>query len=171
MLKARSAILLMSVALAAVGCSTVTVHHDYDENYNYPSLKTYDWLPASVPPRISELRIKRFQSEFDQQMAARGYTRSTDNPNFLVAMHVTGRQVIQVTDWGYRRGAYGVMRDIDVNQYTEGTAVVDFVDSRSKELFWRGVVTAVAEPGLSPEAQEAKFSKASKKLLEKFPPN
>jgi hypothetical protein len=147
------------------------VRHDYDRDYNFSSLKTYDWLPASVPPRLSELRIKRFRAEFDQQMASRGYTLSASNPDFLIAMHVTGQQVIEVSDWGYTRGRYGGGRNIDIHQYTEGTALIDFVDSRSKEMFWRGVVTAVAEPDSSPEAQEARFSEASKKLLEKFPPN
>ena len=171
MLRVWFAILLACVTLVALGCSTITVRHDYDQNYDFRSLKTYDWLPASVPPRVSELRIKRFRSAFDQRMASRGYSQSASNPDFLIAMHVTGRKVIEVTDWGYTYSRWGAARNIDVNQYTEGTALIDFVDSRSKELFWRGVVTAVVEPGLSPEAQEAKFSEASKKLLERFPPN
>ncbi len=170
-MKVWSAILMACVALAVLGCSSVTVRHDYDRNYDFSSLKTYDWLPASVPPGLSELRIKRFRSEFDKQMASRGYNRNANNPDFLIAMHVTGRQVIEVTDWGYTYTRFGPVRDIDVTQHTEGTALIDFVDSRSKELFWRGVVTAVVEPGLNPAAQEAKFSEASEKLLAKFPPN
>lgn len=170
MFRLWTAILLGCAALVTLSCSTVQVHHDFDRDYNFSRLKTYEWLPASAPAELSELRIKRFRSVFDQQMASRGYTRTAENPDFLIAMHVTGREIIEVTDWGYRYGSYRWGRSVDVHQYTEGTALIDFVDSRSKELFWRGVVSAVAEPGLSPEAQEEKFSEASAKLLEKFPP-
>ena len=159
------------VIMCVVGCSQVSVRHDYDRSYGFSSLKTYDWLPASVPVEVSELRIKRFRNVFDRHMKSRGYERSSDNPDFLIAMHITSRQVIEITDWGYSYASrYGVMRDIDVTQYTEGTAIIDFVDAQSKELFWRGIVTAVAEPSLTPEQQEAKFTEASEKLLEKFPP-
>ena len=172
MLRVWTIAMLTCVIMCAVGCSQVSVSHDYDRSYGFSSLKTYDWLPASVPAEVSEMRIKRFRSVFDRHMKSRGYEWSSDNPDFLIAMHITSRQVIEITDWGYTyAGRYGgVMRDIEVTQYTEGTGIIDFVDAQSKELFWRGIVTAVAAPSLTPQQQESRFTEMSEKLLEKFPP-
>jgi len=36
----------------------------------------------------------------------------------------------------------------------EGTVLLDFVDAKTKAMFWRGTATAIAEPGLEAEKQE-----------------
>jgi len=157
------------------GCaSSVSVKHDYDPGYNFTNLKTYDWLPVkSENLEISELRIKRFQNAVNQELAAKGKTLSSENPDFLIALHGMTKTRVNVTDWGYSYGPYwrAGYRDVDVSSYEEGTIFLDFVDAESKELFWRGVGTGVAEPNLSAEQQEKKFASAASKLLEKFPPS
>jgi len=51
-----------------------------------------------------------------------------------------------------------------VDQYAEGTAIVEFRDSKSGELVWRGFVTGTVDPDKSDE----KISKGIKKLIERF---
>jgi hypothetical protein len=170
MLRVLASLLIACAALTAFGCSSVTVQHDFDAGYDFRPLKTYGWLPASVPQGTSELKIKRFKSIFNNHMAAKGYTQDSDSPDFLVAMHLMAKDVIEVTNYGYRYGyRWGTTR-VDVDTYTEGTAIVDFVDARSTEVFWRGVMTSVAEPELNAQQQEAKFTEAVEKLLLEFPP-
>jgi hypothetical protein len=170
MLRVLASVLITCVALTAFGCSSVTVRHDFDAGYDFQPLKTYTWLPASVPRGTSELKIKRFQGIFNSHMAAKGYTPDSDNPDFLVAMHIMARDVIEVTDYGYRYGYRWGTTHVDVDTYMEGTAIVDFVDAQSKEVFWRGLMTSVVEPELNAQQQEAKFTEAVEKLLLQFPP-
>jgi hypothetical protein len=36
-------------------------------------------------------------------------------------------------------------RSVDVNQYTEGTLIVDMVEAASKQLVWRGTATGTIQ--------------------------
>ncbi len=79
--------------------------------------------------------------------------------------HVILKNRAQVTAWGYQPG-WG--RSIDVQQYTEGTLVVDLIDSATDKLVWRGSATDVASD--SPQTNEKRINDAMEKLFKKYPP-
>jgi hypothetical protein len=155
------------------GCGpSITVNHDYDPGYNFSTLKTFAWIPVKTSARVSELTVKRFQNAIEKQLEAKGMTPAAENPDFLIALQGTAQNKVNVTDYGYSYGRYwgGGMGGVDINTYQEGTIYLDFIDGKSKELFWRGTGTSVVEPGLSAEAQENKFNYAAEKILQGFPP-
>lgn len=168
------AIFLAVAALVFIfGCApSISVNHDYDPDYNYTDLKTYTWLPVQGASQVSELKIKRFQRAVDAELAVRGMQHSSENPDFLIALHGMTQNKVNVTDWGYTYGRYWAAgpRNIDVDTYQEGTVFLDFIDAESKELFWRGAGTSEIEPDISPERQEGKFAAVAAKLLADFPP-
>jgi hypothetical protein len=53
-----------------------------------------------------------------------------------------------------------------VNQYKEGTLILDFVDARTKKLVFRGVGTAVVG---GPESNAAKIQEAVSKIVAAYP--
>lgn len=164
-------VLVLLAYLVSCGPS-ISVNQDYDPGYNFTNLKTYNWLPVKGAARVSELKVKRFQDAINKELEAKGMKLSSQNPDFLIALQGMAQTKVSVTDYGYSYGRYwgAGPRNIDVNTYKEGTIFLDFVDAKSKELFWRGTGTSVVEPGLSAEKQEQKFALVASKLLAKFPP-
>ena len=101
-----------------------------------------------------------------------------------VVRHVFVQEKVSVqqwTDWGYGYGygrgwPYGFgyyhmwpgapMTYTDVNQYHEGTLIIDLVDTRTKNLVFRGVGTAVVG---GPESNAEKIREGVTKMMAEFP--
>jgi hypothetical protein len=171
----KSLLLLVIVCVGSVtaGCTpSVTVNYDYDTEYDFSPLKVYAWLPIKSTGNISELRIRRMVDAINNQLQSQGYTLSTDNPDFLVAVHGTTKEQINVTDWGYGYGPRwgGGYRDIDVSQYTEGTIFVDVVDAGTRHMVWRGTAQTEVDQSASPEEQKRRFADVAARLFANFPP-
>ena len=158
-------LLAIGVLTSVVGCSPISVNHDYDPGYDFSQLRTYDWMTIQIPAGASELKLKRFMRAIDAELQRKGYQLTSNRPDFQIAMYAGAQQRVQIHDYGY---SYRGGRQIDVSHYTEGTIVIDFVDVE-QEMFWRGTATGVMED-LSPEQQEHKAAEAATKLLEVFPP-
>jgi len=165
--------LALFVAITTIGCSSVSVMYDYDAQFDFASLKVYDWMakPSGVSTRMGFFD-ERVTHAVNSQLAAKGYEGESTNPDFLIAYHVGVRDRINVQDWGYNYGprGYPLDRDISVQQYTQGTLILDFVDPKTKQLIWRGTAQGVVDPGSSPETKEEKVNEAVSRILEKFPP-
>ncbi len=48
--------------------------------------------------------------------------------------------------------------------------MVDLVDTKAKELVWRGSASRVVDPDESPQTREEKVQESIDKLFEGFPP-
>lgn len=158
-----------------LGCSTITVSQDYDPEYDFSQLKTYDWLPLSEKEPLSDLDVRRVKDATNRVLMAKGYTASADTPDFLVAMHGGKQRRVDVVDWGYNWGWYGPLwgpgaSRIDVYQYDEGTLTLDFVDAEKRQLVWRSSARAVISERETPQSRQEKITKTVTKMLEKFPP-
>ena len=176
-------LLLMVLAL---GCaSSIDVKHDYDKSQDFSALKTYDWFPepAIIPGNArtamerSGLLAKRIKDAVDNELRAKGLKKDSGNPNFLIAKHIGFDQKINVIDYGYNYGGYGLYygrawggRNIDVYEYTEGTLILDFIDTKTKQLIWRGIATGTVDASRPKEEREKRLNEAIAKILAKFPP-
>ena len=101
---------LATILLAS--CSTLTVNTDHDPRVNFARYHTYAWAPFSnqgFTPNPSTAAL--IQETLDQDLGAKGY-RQSNNPDFLIAYHVTRRHkqsVTQVTQLGRPGlGGYGL---------------------------------------------------------------
>jgi hypothetical protein len=166
-------VLVSCLAITTMGCSTLSVTHDYDTQVDFAPLKTFGWM--AQPSRVSTkmgLYDKRIKDAVNSQLSAKGYETKSSNPDFLIAYHVGVSNKIDVQDWGYNYGprGYASGRDISVYQYTQGTLILDIVDPKTKQLIWRGVAQDAVDRGASTEKKEKKLNEAVSKILEKFPP-
>lgn len=84
-----------------LGCATTSVNYDYDEEYDFSTFKAYDWMTTPQNVRTNEFLLKRVKSALSRELSARGITLAPVNPDFLVALHGSRENKIQVTDWGY----------------------------------------------------------------------
>jgi hypothetical protein len=172
-MKTLTATLLVCALTLVAGCgSSITINHDWDPDYNYATLKNYAWLKINAPADANQLAIKRFADAVETQLNSKGFVKNAQSADFLLVIHTGTEEKLEVTDWGYSYGGYmrGYGSRTDVYSYEQGTVVVDLIDGESRELFWRGTASATVEEGLSPEAQQAKFNDAAKKIFSKFPP-
>jgi hypothetical protein len=178
-MKAAALITLLLLAVTLFGCSGIEVNTDYDTNFDFSQLRTYDWISQQAPVfrdrRVdTTLFQKRLQSSVEAEMAAKGFTKHTGSgePDFQIAYYVGTEDRVDVTTYGYHypRGPYWWGGDIDVYHYRQGTLILDFVEPEKDELIWRGIATKVIDEGASPEKVQRNVDEVVKKILGRFPP-
>lgn len=175
---------ISAVAAAAVltACSTVTVTTDYDHSAPFASYKTYALAPAAKGQTLSPASEAALRDSLRTELAARGITEvSSGKPDLAIVRHVFLQEKVSVqqyTDWGYGMGGwpygygyYGLWAGaprtyIDVNQYTQGTMILDFVDTKTTKLVFRGTGQAVVG---GPESNAGKIREAVAKMVANFP--
>jgi hypothetical protein len=166
----KRAILLSFVAVAS--CSTtLQVKTNYTPNTNFAQYRTYAWLPVSeVGVTAQVLRgsttEQAIKSSVEQQLAAKGIVpTATGNPDFLIAYHVVLQQQLDMSAWAYGVAPSGFE---DAQQFTEGTLILDFIDPRTQQAFWRGSAKDVV--GSNPQQGNPKVGEAVAKMVQQFPP-
>ena len=88
----RSTILTLATCIVVCGCATQpAVDVDYDTTKDFSTLKTYQWMPATGNAASDELLVGRIRNAVDSQLQAKGHTLVQSNPDFLVAMQLSGR--------------------------------------------------------------------------------
>jgi hypothetical protein len=174
----------------ATGCSTFDVHYDFDRDYNFSSIKAYEWMSVPQKTQDNELTLKHIKSAVNRQLQAKGLIMTSQSPDVLIALHGGKEKRVDVQEWGYayrdrdyyHTGAFsprGVTpldtygrdnieyrRGTDTYEYEVGTLIIDFVDARKKELIWRGVASGMVNPDTSAE----EIDKTVAKILENYPP-
>jgi hypothetical protein len=175
----RIAFLAILLALAGCAAPRYDVDFDYDTGTDYAALKTYDWMPAAGNAVKDELLVKRVRNTVDAGLAKKGRTQSSSNPDFLIAMQLSGRMTqtgstavgmsvgIPVGRAGHVSVGGARSKPIEMK---EGTLQLDFLDAKSKSLVWRSTASAVAEPAFSPEEQQQRIDEVVGQMLERFPP-
>ncbi len=175
------------IAALAVGCSSIQANYDYDPTADFTKFKTYAWMERATTTgtgggevRPGDMTDKRIKLAVNTQLAEKGLTEDTRNPDLLLAYYAGIEQKVDVTDWGYRSyggwygygsgygGYYG--RDVSVYYYDQGTIVIDMVDVADQELVWRGVVTDYVTQSNSPQQKEQKINEAIMLILMNYPP-
>ena len=169
--------LLLSIGWMS-GCSTVyDVRYDYDKHTDFHELKTYDWMPAPDELDMDDLVLERIKNATDAELAAKGLVKAPSAPDFHVVPHVSAQEKIEVNNWGYRYGPYDMYGGtfwgpggVPTYSYEEGTLVLDFVDTKTKQLIWRGSANAEIDTVDSPEESWKIIKQAVQEILKKFPP-
>ncbi len=164
--------------VVAFGCSTVSYNYNYDPEVNYTALKTFSWMTVDVQENIHTLNIKRIQKEVNAQLEAKGCKVTTDNPDFLISMHIAKEEKMDVKAWNYAYtgramlygGSYVGNTQFDVYQYEEGTFILDFVGAQSRELIWRGIAQGEVRNYSSPVKRNERLDEVVQKVLSNFPP-
>jgi hypothetical protein len=160
--------------LATLGVALAQhVKTDFDHQANFSQFKTYSWQAIKDPNPLWDARIK---NAVDAQLAAKGWTQVDSGGDVaIVAIETTKTERTLQTfynefggGWGWRGfGGFGDSTTT-VQDYKEGTLLIDMYDTKTKQLIWRGS----AEDTLSDKAakNEKNLDKGVAKMLKKFPP-
>ena len=171
--------ILGTVALAIAGCSGISYNHDFDPQFDFSRFETYVWAQpkdqsATGQRGVDELTEKRIIAAVDRELENKGYRKiSSGQPDFVVNFYVTTQDKIDVstyyTGWGYY-GWYGGTQTY-VTQWTEGTLVIDFIETAENDLAWRGWARGAVEPNLTPERRTEAINEVVAGILKRFPPS
>jgi hypothetical protein len=145
-----------------------SVQTDYDRTFNLGKLRTYSFLNQERGPKdplaSSPINDRRIHDALNAQLQANGLSESA-KPDFQIGYFVSTKQGLDIQDnrygWFQRRGT------IDVQQVTEGTLLVVFVDTATQQEVWRGYATGT----INPKHLNEDVTKAVTKLVQKFKKN
>lgn len=169
---------ILATLFITASCSSVQVTTDYDDSVNFTELKTYAFMKDGVDKiNISDLDKKRILNAIDQQLAAKGYTKS-ENPDLLINLFTDAKEIVNVNTF-YGGWGYGMYRPWGWNPWmmgpgyqsvstsTQGILYIDFLKASNKELIWQGKGTGYLTTNQS--KKEARINEFVTKVLETFP--
>jgi N-acyl-D-aspartate/D-glutamate deacylase len=157
---------LLILSLCVTGLAAAEVKSDYDRAFDMSRLQSFRFADHSRrSPKDAlasdELAAKRLHSAIQNNLVGLGMQQQATGADFEVFYFATLRNQAQVTTSGRPRWGMGA---VWVDQYVQGTVVVQFLDAKSGELIWRGFVTDAVDPAKS----EEKINKGIKKLIDRF---
>lgn len=166
-----------ALAILLGSCANVSVTTNYDRAADFSKYRTYAWVPEPHDQSIE----KTIHRAVDVGLATKGCTPST-RPAFLVRARFAAKDQIAVhrhTDWagagtwqnhhqtGYEIWPVASHTLTDVDRFTEGTVLLDFLDGESRHLIWHGEGAIVF--GTAAENVRS-VEEAIGQLLKRFPP-
>lgn len=173
----KIAFLLFGILLFSA-CSSIKVTSDYDTQVNFSKYKTFAFYKTGIDKaEISDLDKKRILRAIESELVAKGFTKS-ENPDMLVSIFTKSRERVNVSQnnfgwgwgWGWNPWWWGNgMNNVSVNQFTEGTLFVDFIDKEKKELIWQGVGTGALKMD-DRAKKEKRIQEFVKEIIARFPP-
>lgn len=154
--------------LSGPAAMSQSIQADYDHTFPLAKLRTFSFIQQERGPKdplaASRINDRRIHDALNSQLAANGFTESSQ-PDFLIGYIVTTKQALDIQDnrygWFQRRGT------IDVDQVTEGTLIVVFLDAKTNQEVWRGYATGT----INPKNLNNDVNKAVTKLVQKFKKN
>ena len=172
---------------AATACNPVTVRTTVAPDAHLANLRTFaimtptakkaNALSDNTDPMLSNsIANQALRQDLVTDFQAKGYTLTSESPSFAVAYYASAKQKLDVTDWdygyqywGYHRfwHGYGGYPVETVQQYTQGTVIVDVIDPATKELLWRG--QGQADVSQDPTTYTAEVAKTVQAIVAKFP--
>ena len=130
--------------------------------------------------RLLELRLQKLTAygigEIENELNKKGLVKST-NPDILVSIFTKSREKVNVTDnnfgygfgWGYNPWFFG-STNLNINQYTEGTLFIDFIDKNKNELVWQGIGSGAMKM-TNIDKKEERINEFVNKIILAYPPN
>ena len=187
--RAETILCIVVVGAFCGACATVHTQHDYDPNADFSHWRTYAWYPSGPSttgdPRLDNpLLHERIVAAVDQDLGARGFAPKQDGtPDFFVNYHLSSQQRMDVRtiNQSYANGPYGRRwgragwggvgwTETVVDQYEEGTLVIDLIDVAESRLVWRGAGSRRLANNPDPSRTTQRVNDAVGEILAAFPP-
>tara|TARA_R110002110_G_scaffold405241_1_gene624243 strand:- start:77721 stop:78275 length:555 start_codon:yes stop_codon:yes gene_type:complete len=178
------ALLLMMFAVTA--CSTspgkpLIATTDYNTSYDFSKVRAIAIQPRDpsnpVSVQISDMQADRLNHALTQELQVSGYEVVNDNAkaDLYLVWHLVTQDKTDIRSYNsmsyyncWRCGP--VMNDVSVNQYTEGTFIVDLVDPIANQSVWRATLQSRLKAEPDPQQAEIRRMEAAQAIFAGFPP-
>jgi hypothetical protein len=161
--------------------SSLKVTSDYDKAVNFSQYKTFLIDTFRLNQSISQLNQVRAVNAVKAELIKKGMSESS-SPDALVHISVILKDMQSMTSntnyygyggfyrpyaWGGGMGASGYTT-YNVQNYKEGSLIIDIVDSKTKNLIWEGIGNKDLDK--APKNPEETIPQAIAMILENYPP-
>lgn len=169
----RRAVVALSV-LTLTGCASMNVNGSVERGIDFTRYQTYNWAPANTlatgDPRLDNNRFfhERVQVAVERQLAIRGFGKAASGtPDLLLHYHAS---VGQRFDANGADQPYGYCDECRPFVYEAGTILLDFVDTRTNRLAWRGWAEGSMDGVIDNQQwMEEKVDEAVRRIIERLP--
>lgn len=168
--------LLVWLAPVVSGCGTLRITTAHDPTAPFAAYTTYEWAEAQPIPHLRRSPQARAQLDamirraVEWQLAAKGYTRSPRQPDFLVSYSIATKEKTAETFTDYYRylqsGGRASVQEAYVEGYEEGTLILEIADAQRQRCVWRATATAA----LTTKNEEERLNEAIARMMQHFPP-
>lgn len=168
------------ILITVSSCSAVKVSSDYDTKAEFDKYKSFAFYKKGIDKAsVSDLDKKRIMRAIEQELTAKGFVKSS-NPDILVSIFTKSREKVSINQnnfgWGmgWGMGWWGNPwmignQNMRVNQYTEGTLFIDFIDKNNNELVWQGIGSGSLRIK-NTEKRTKRINAFVKDIISKYPP-
>lgn len=157
----RLAALLALGVLAASPAYAQKPQIQWDKNYDFSKVNTFQWQQPSAPSLADENPFMHtfIEESIETELKNVGFVETTENPDVYVTYHGSVNTEISYrsSSFGFSVGSYGMgpwggmsgvaagpthttTREIETKK---GTLIVDIVDAKEKQLVWRGTSSGI----------------------------
>ncbi|NNL02831.1 MAG: DUF4136 domain-containing protein [Eudoraea sp.] len=175
----KISVVFLLLAIPFFGLSQILVSYNKASKVDFKKYITYQVYGLNVTT-IPEFEPKKESinfliEEIGKQMAARRYQKVKENPDLIlnIGIVITAEQKTRQTDirdaprYMGQRNYHWESEEIVVQNYNEGTVILDVVESENNKLIWqavsKGMITGSMDTNLS------RITKAVKKMFNKYP--
>jgi hypothetical protein len=158
----------LAMCLFAIAASAQSVQSDFDRSTNLSKLKTFTF--AGEIHRVNRqsstdlMNDQRIMAALDRKLVSSGYVRQDEGlADFKVVYMVASRNRFALREYNYGPLRFG-SRDINVDRYTEGSLIVDIIDTKTKQIVWRGQASGAVDL----DSIDKKITKSVDKLVNQF---
>jgi hypothetical protein len=149
-----------------------SISSTYDKDYHLSSLKTYEYKTEerenTDPLATDTLMDRQIKDALEDALHSYAIHQASGEPDFLISYHIATKDVAGGRRLPFR-GLPGPGGNLRIENYVQGTLVVDFIDPQTKRLIWRGVASAIVGRGaVDFKVAEEKIKAACKALVERF---
>lgn len=171
-MKIRLVVIAFCLLVSSCG---VQVAYDYDRNFDFLKVQTYDYYP-SMQSGMSGLDERRLVRSLDSLMTSRGYQIAA-SPDVYINIKSSSRPKPVNNSVGIGIGGSsrniggGVSVGVPIGQQDQYREIVfDVVDVMNDELVWQAVSESTLSSTMTPKAREAKMKAVVEKVFAKYPP-
>jgi hypothetical protein len=175
----------MVIALGAAlfflnGCSPFTkVYSEEEPGVILSKYHTFNWLDNTTtkkgnngPEWLTSSTQAKIRSAVEDKMGCYGYKICEEKPDLMLHYHVVIKnEVLYQQDWtcrGQGEGMYDRCNRVQPVQYSEGTFILDFIDTRNGNQIWRGAAVSVLN-NMRPDEVDERIKGAVQAIFKKYP--
>ncbi|MEW6209605.1 MAG: DUF4136 domain-containing protein [Acidobacteriota bacterium] len=160
-----ASLLTVLMLWASFACGQ-SVRSSYDKDCNLSRLKTYNYKveerDKADPLATDTLMDQKIRDALEDALRANFYHQSS-SPDFLISYRVAAK------DMTAERRALRARGNMRMENYVQGTLIVDFIDAETGKLIWRGVASGIVGRDMVDfKVAEEKIEAASRWLLDLF---
>ncbi|SHG90004.1 DUF4136 domain-containing protein [Flagellimonas flava] len=143
--------LYVALALVFASCSSLRVSSDIADNAD---LKKYNFYTVADTeegflPNVNPTQKMQLQTAIEQEARSLSVVQTNSGVtgpdiliNYFVVIDAKQDFDTYTNYYGRRRWQYQIT-EVEIREYTEGTLIVDFIDSKTKEVVWHGSTSGV----------------------------